>query len=238
VPTFSESELIIPALETIDAHPNGITTANLLKELRRRLRPSGDDLKLLANRRDDRFSQKVRNLKSHATLERNGFSVFVHDGYRITPKGRRFLIASQGIEPSLKAQGFSKAARQRALERNYEGIVVEEGELIASNRKVARRSAVLRGAAVKHFKDTTGSIECRGCGFRAEETYGDGFRGLIEIHHTRPLFMSGLQKSDLLRALSFLVPLCPTCHRVVHRKAGECMSIADLKRLVVSTRAA
>ncbi len=57
----------------------------------------------------------------------------------------------------------------------------------------------------------------------------------IEIHHTRPLFMSDLQKADIQRAIGYLVPLCPTCHRVVHRKTGTCMSVADLRRLVSST---
>jgi predicted HNH restriction endonuclease len=237
VPTYSESELIIPALEIVDAHPDGITTANLLKELRRQLRPTGDDLEILANRQDDKFSQKVRNLKSHDTLEKKGFSEFSNNKFKITPKGHKFLVDTQGIEPSLRAQGFSEAQRQSALERSYQGIVVEEGELIASNRKVARRSAILRNAALKHFRDADGSIECKGCEFRAEETYGLDYRGLIEIHHTRPLFMSGLQKADIQRAISHLVPLCPTCHRVVHRKAGTCMSVADLRRLVSSARA-
>ena len=31
--------------------------------------PSGEDLERLSNRSDDKFSQKVRNLKSHKTLE-------------------------------------------------------------------------------------------------------------------------------------------------------------------------
>jgi hypothetical protein len=44
----------------------------------------------------------------------------------------------------------------------------------------------------------------RGCGFRAEDIYGSEFRGLIEVHHTRPLFMSGLQ---LASAVVARVPL-------------------------------
>ena len=32
--------------------------------------PEGEDTIILANRSDDRFSQKVRNLRSHKTLEK------------------------------------------------------------------------------------------------------------------------------------------------------------------------
>ena len=52
MPTFSESDLVLPALEVIAAHPNGIGTSRLLTLLRRELKPTGDDLEILGGRAD------------------------------------------------------------------------------------------------------------------------------------------------------------------------------------------
>jgi hypothetical protein len=84
---YSEADLVVPALEEIRQHPAGITTSDLLAALRRSLRPTGDDLILLDGRNDDRFSQKVRNLKSHNTLERRGLAAFANGKYGITATG-------------------------------------------------------------------------------------------------------------------------------------------------------
>ena len=84
---YSEADLVVPALEEIRQHPAGITTSDLLIALRRTLRPTGDDLLLLEGRGDDRFSQKVRNLKSHNTLERKGLADFTGGKYSITAAG-------------------------------------------------------------------------------------------------------------------------------------------------------
>jgi hypothetical protein len=50
MPTFSEPDLVIPALEIIAAHPDGIGTSELLSLLRRQLQPAGEDLEILAGR--------------------------------------------------------------------------------------------------------------------------------------------------------------------------------------------
>lgn len=68
--TYTESELIIPALKIISAKTDGITTAELIIALREELKPSGKDIKPLKGRNDDAFSQKVRNLISHKRLSK------------------------------------------------------------------------------------------------------------------------------------------------------------------------
>jgi hypothetical protein len=234
MPTFSESDLVLPALEVIAAHPRGIGTSELSSFLRRQLKPTDDDLEILAGRGDDKFSQKVRNLKSHDTLERQGLVTFVNGLYYITQGGELLASAGREVFGSLRDQGFSEGQRQAALDRHYENIVIEEGELTVSNRPVARRSALLRRAAIKHFSDENGSIACAGCSFRAEATYGYSTRGMIEIHHTQPLYLRagvGLRRS-ITEALAHVAPLCPNCHRVVHKDRTHCMPVFELKQLV------
>ena len=61
-----EKDLLLPALKIInDAWNDWISTTELSNNLRDLLNPSGEDLQRLSWRRDDKFSQKVRNLKSH-----------------------------------------------------------------------------------------------------------------------------------------------------------------------------
>lgn len=232
--TYSESDLIVPAVAIIGAHPDGITTSDLISALRRELKPKGDDLELLANRSDDRFSQKVRNLKSHDTLEKKNLAIFVDAKYYITEYGSEFVVGGKEISESLRNQGFSEPQRRRAIDNNYFNIVIEEGQRIASDRAVIQRSALLRRAAFKHFADTDGSIACMGCGFRAEEVYGEKARGIIEMHHTEPLFLSagGSVRVSVEAAIKNITPLCPNCHRIVHMDSARCMPIHDLRGLL------
>ena len=100
---FTESELIPVALKIILDKPNGIATKDLIIELRNLMKPSGEDLEMLSNRNDDKFSQKVRNIKSHKTLENKGYAKFYDDKFFITEKGIKFLneVSSDNLDEKL-----------------------------------------------------------------------------------------------------------------------------------------
>ena len=69
MPRISETDLIMPALKAMNESPNGtISTTDLITILTNSMNPTGEDLKILKNRNDTKFSQKVRNLKSHNTM--------------------------------------------------------------------------------------------------------------------------------------------------------------------------
>ena len=65
---YSEKDIIPVALEVIKANP-GIRTSSLIDKVRFIMKPTGEDREILKNRSDDKFSQKVRNIKSHNQLE-------------------------------------------------------------------------------------------------------------------------------------------------------------------------
>jgi len=89
-----ESDLIIPTLEILDKSPNGeARTTEIIQKLEERFGPEGEDSEILEGRQDTKFSQKVRNLKSHKTLENAGLAEHIYRGFRITTKGRK-LVAS------------------------------------------------------------------------------------------------------------------------------------------------
>lgn len=95
-----EFELILPALEVLaggEFADAGASVRDLIPNLRAALRPRGHDADAMPRRRDDYFSQKVRNLMCHRTLEKQGLATFVAlEGerlgrLRITDKGRTLL---------------------------------------------------------------------------------------------------------------------------------------------------
>lgn len=71
------------------------TTTNLLSELPKYIQPPEDSQEPLTGRRDTKFSQIVRNLKSHKNAKTNfifqGYAEDVPGGFAITEKGRAFV---------------------------------------------------------------------------------------------------------------------------------------------------
>jgi hypothetical protein len=94
---YNERELLLPALALLDASEAGLTTSELIRELTVLLKPDGPDGEILAGRNDTYFSQKVRNLVSHRTLEGPGLETYdpARQHHSITPAGRRYLAESR-----------------------------------------------------------------------------------------------------------------------------------------------
>ena len=91
-----ERHVRVPALRVMAARPNGyVSTSDLIAELEEQFKPTGEDAEILDNRNDSKFSQIVRNLKSHQTSSTNiiqkGYAEVVGDGFRITGTGRQFI---------------------------------------------------------------------------------------------------------------------------------------------------
>ena len=93
---IAERQLLLPTLQIASSRPGGeIKTGELIAQLESFFHPWGDDAKVLRNRTDTRFSQKVRNLISHkmnrTSMFRRGLAVTIDGGLRITEVGRQFL---------------------------------------------------------------------------------------------------------------------------------------------------
>jgi hypothetical protein len=97
VTQYSERELVLPALVLLDLSQAGLTTSDLIQELTLILKPDGHDGEILADRNDTHFSQKVRNLVSHRTLEGPGLETYdpARQHHSITPAGRRYLAEAR-----------------------------------------------------------------------------------------------------------------------------------------------
>lgn len=72
---------------------------------------------------------------------------------------------------------------------------------------------------------------CIVCGFNFENVYGDFGKNFIHIHHIVPI--SSIGKKYKINYATDLVPVCPNCHAMLHRKReGKNLSITELKKLI------
>lgn len=89
--------------------------------------------------------------------------------------------------------GFPEGARQRVEVNRYE-------------RDRRNRAAAL---AIHGYV-------CKACDSDLSQIYGSPAVGLIEVHHVTPV--SQLGEGYQLDPATDLIPLCPNCHRVAHRR--------------------
>lgn len=86
------------ALLVMATRPDGvISTSDMISELPKFIHVPEGSQAILAGRNDNKFSQIVRNLKSHKTSKSNfiflGYAEDVPNGFKITQKGREFVKA-------------------------------------------------------------------------------------------------------------------------------------------------
>lgn len=89
---LSENQLVVPALLAMLNSPNGsILTSDLIDHISGQFALDNQDLSPLLNRNDEKYTQIVRNLKSHKTFVKKGLAVEFEGGFRITPEGVAWL---------------------------------------------------------------------------------------------------------------------------------------------------
>lgn len=75
------------------------------------------------------------------------------------------------------------------------------------------------------------SYKCQICDFDFVKVYGEIGKGFIHVHHLKPLFMMG--KSYKLNPITDLIPLCPNCHAMLHRKFNDkYLTVDELRQII------
>lgn len=73
-------------------------------------------------------------------------------------------------------------------------------------------------------------LRCKACDEHMGEKYGPYAEGLIHVHHTTPV--STFEAPKKIDPALDLVPVCPNCHAVIHRKKTATLTIADLRKML------
>jgi 5-methylcytosine-specific restriction enzyme A len=140
-----------------------------------------------------------------------------------------------------KGEEYGDVVRLLKLEakksRLYENVVsdIEAQEIEEGNRIEGTKKSYFVNQYERDPKNRKEAIEihglnCYGCDFNFEDVYGERGRDFIEIHHIKPL--STLQEEVVINPATDLVPLCANCHRMIHRRKAEILTIEELKLLI------
>lgn len=89
--SLSESQLVVPALIAMYNAGGSIQTSDLIDEIAGQFVLDNIDLQPLLNRNDEKYTQIVRNLKSHKTLSDLGYAREIDGGFELTQAGEDWL---------------------------------------------------------------------------------------------------------------------------------------------------
>lgn len=73
---------------------------------------------------------------------------------------------------------------------------------------------------------------CHACGLDMKQRYGGVAEGFIEIHHVTPV--SQLSENYIIDPAKDLVPLCPNCHAIAHRRTPP-FSVEEIRQLIANS---
>jgi len=159
------------------------------------------------------FEEIVQKLSN----DQDSNSTFSKDGYL------RFEKEKDKIHISIISQ--------KTVENDLEALKIEDGIL----PKEGKRKAYYGHRYERIAKNRKKALEihgtsCFGCGINLEEKYGERGEGFIEVHHIKPLSHQG--KEIVIDPEKDLIPLCPNCHRIVHRFPAEILTISQLREII------
>jgi 5-methylcytosine-specific restriction protein A len=86
------------------------------------------------------------------------------------------------------------------------------------------RNSKARELCVKHWKAI-----CVICDFDFEKAYGEIGKGFIHVHHLTPVAQIG--KTYQVDPIKDLIPVCPNCHSIIHKKEPP-YSIEEMKKML------
>lgn len=119
---------------------------------------------------------------------------------------------------------------QRSVKSDLDSLQDEEQLFEEGGKKKCftnhyERDARLRSAAIRCH-----GTKCSVCSFDFARFYGEHGVGFIEVHHLRPI--GTLRKKMKVNPKTDMTVVCSNCHRMIHRRKQNTLSIADLQRVI------
>ncbi|MHA6252206.1 EVE domain-containing protein [Oceanobacillus sp. CAU 1775] len=140
-----------------------------------------------------------------------------------------YLVEEKDVNELAKLWS-NKIKRDENIRLDLEAERAEEGKGIEGNSKFYYEKRYERDYKNRMLAIEIHGLNCFGCDFNFEAVYGERGRDFIEIHHIKPL--SELDKATEVNPETDLVPLCANCHRMVHRRQNDVLSVEALKGIV------
>jgi len=166
-------------------------------------------------------------------------------GWRITSRGRKFLdeILSQSdtipISPGQITNGKDTKPLivddklQRIVESDLDSLREEE-EYFEGKKSLRYSSHYERNPKLRARVVALHGTKCQICGFDFEGLYGERGKNFIEVHHLRPV--SELKGEIQIDPKADMTVVCSNCHRMIHRKRNQVLSVEELREIVREQR--
>ncbi|MEI6104169.1 MAG: HNH endonuclease [Methanothrix sp.] len=125
---------------------------------------------------------------------------------------------NSSIESTIDADLDSILAEEEK-EDLFEGIKGQRFINFYERNKKLRKKAI----AIHGFK-------CMACDFDFKQRYGARGENFIEVHHLKPV--STLEKETNVDPKTEMAVVCSNCHRMIHRKKDEVLSLDELRKII------
>lgn len=175
----------------------------------------------------DGFAEARTWFVSHPTTE-VPYPAKVIWGLATNRKGSEFI--SHQARDGLRKAGFECADLGNVVDSDLSLEQLREGSVRETIQVRRERNPVARALCIEHYrKKNGGNLVCIVCDFDFAAVYGSLGEGFMHVHHLNPI--SEASSSRLVSPEIDLVPVCPNCHSMIHRR-GETRSIAEMRRML------
>jgi len=138
--------------------------------------------------------------------------------------GREYTVSIDDYSPNIVSAKYFEDTQLLDLQNAFSDAYISshsvkekqpktynEGKEQYSYRVGYERNPEARKACLAHH-----GFKCKACGVLLEDIYGSIARDLIHVHHIKQ--MAHTDGEQEVNPITDMVPLCPNCHTVVHRK--------------------
>lgn len=187
--------------------------------------------------------KKAKGLKANfakikfEALDENGEAIIKRDELKEWfPQKRWFLGASgysledsigEEIKKIIDERRESKTGQNKqskTVQNKQIKLKIIEGKKTEVKLERYERNNKARMECIKEY-----GLKCKVCGFDFEKTYGEIGKGFIQVHHIKEL--SEIKKEHKVDPVKDLIPICPNCHAMIHRKKPA-LKIEELKEIL------
>ncbi|SDN62411.1 HNH endonuclease [Bacillus sp. OK048] len=104
---------------------------------------------------------------------------------------------------------------------------LEEGKRKSVIVNVYERNPIARKQSIKHY-----GVQFKVCDLYFENLYGEVGKDFIHVHHIVPLH--DIQQGYEVDPIRDLIPVCPNCHAMLHRKEnGDYLTLEQLRERIL-----
>lgn len=118
---------------------------------------------------------------------------------------------------------------QELEEENEEQKDFYEGKKKPTSGFAYERDPKARTECINH-----NGADCVVCGFNFLEFYGELGLKFIHVHHVTDVAIRG---ETTINPKKDLVPVCPNCHAMLHRRSKPARSVEELRKIIATCRA-